>query len=140
VAWTLLNVVSFWWLEFQFTYPRWTFATFGFVLFYAAMYYLLSSILFPDDLGEHETFKAYFLSRRYWFFGLLALSELLDVVDTWIKGAEHLSALAPAYVIRISGFMVLCVLAARSRSTRVHGVLVILALAYELSFFGRYFG
>jgi hypothetical protein len=139
VAWALLNVVTFWWWEFRLSQVHWTFAIYGFVLFYAAMYYLLASLLFPDDLGEFADFKAYFLSRRLWFFGLLALTELLDVVDTWIKGDEHLAALGPAYIARIAGFMVLCVIGARTRSGRLHGLCVALALAYELSFFGRYF-
>jgi hypothetical protein len=140
VAWALLNVVTFWWWEFRLIHVDWSFAIYGFVLFYAAMYYLLASLLFPDDLGDYANFKAYFLSRRAWFFGLLALTELLDVVDTWIKGSEHLSALGPAYVIRIAGFLVLCAVAARTRNGRLHGLYVLLALAYELSFFSRYFG
>ena len=140
VAWALLNVVTFWWWEFRLSYLHWTFAIYGFVLFYASMYYLLSSLLFPDDLGDYGNFRSYFLSRRLWFFGILAFTELLDVVDTWIKGSEHLSALGLAYVVRIAGFMVLCALAARTRNGRLQGLYVILALAYELSFFGRYFG
>ena len=141
VAWALLNVVTFWWWEFRLSQlEHWTFSLYGFVLFYAAMYYLLSSLLFPDDLGDYGNFRAYFLSRRYWFFGLLALTELLDVVDTWIKGAEHVSALGPAYVVRIVGFLVLCAFAARTRNGRLHGAFVIVALIYELSFFTRYYG
>ena len=141
VAWALLNVVTFWWWEFRLSQlEHWTFALYGFLLVYAAMYYLLSSLLFPDDLGDYGNFQSYFLSRRLWFFGILALTELLDVVDTWIKGAEHLSALGPAYVIRIAGFLVLCVFAARTRNSWLQGLYVILALLYELSFFGRYFG
>jgi hypothetical protein len=87
VAWALLNVVTFWWWEFRLSFVQhWTFALYIFVCVYASMYYFLSALLFPQDLDEYQGYQDYFLSRRRWFFGFVALTEALDVVDTLIKG------------------------------------------------------
>ena len=40
-----------------------------FVVGYAMFLYLLSVILFPDDLGEYSGFRDYFYARRRWFLG-----------------------------------------------------------------------
>ena len=47
-------------------------------------------MLLPDDVDEYGGYRAYFMSRRKWFFAILACAFAVDVVDSWIKGAEHL--------------------------------------------------
>ena len=139
VAWALFNVITFWWWEFQLSrITHWTFPVYVFVCLYASMYFLLASLLFPDDLAGYDTYQDYFLARRAWFFGVLAVTEALDVVDSWIKGAEHLDFLGTAYLIEVAGFIGLCLVAMRIRSLKFHAAFVIGALAYEASFFGRY--
>jgi hypothetical protein len=94
VAWALVNVVTFWWWEFRLSLiPHWTFGLYLFVCAYASMYYFLSVLLFPQDLEEYAGYQDYFLSRRRWFFGFAALTEALDVVDSLIKGEDHLRSL-----------------------------------------------
>jgi hypothetical protein len=140
VAWALLNVVTFWWWEFRLSYVQhWTFALYIFVCVYASMYYFLSALLFPQDLDEYQGFQDYFLSRRRWFFGFVALTEALDVVDTLIKGDGHLQSLGLEYLPRIGIFILLCAVAATTRNLRFHALFVFAAFAYELSFFGRYY-
>jgi hypothetical protein len=72
-------------------------------------------------------------------FGVIALTEGLDVIDTWIKGGEHFISLGPAYILRITGFVVLCIVAARTRNLTFHALFVIGGLIYELAFFSRYY-
>jgi hypothetical protein len=140
VAWALLNVVSFWWWEFLLSsVEHWSFGLYVFIVVYATMYFFLSVLLFPGDLGDYCGYEDYFLSRRVWFFGFVALTEALDVVDTWIKGAEHLQALGPEYVVRIGGFLVLCAVGAATRSRPIQAVLVVVGLLFEVSFFTRNF-
>ena len=140
VAWALLNVVTFWWWEFRLSFVQhWTFALYAFVCVYASMYYFLSALLFPQDLDEYQGFQDYFLSRRRWFFGFVALTEALDVVDTLIKGDGHLQSLGLEYLPRIGIFILLCAVAATTRNLRFHALFVFAAFAYELSFFGRYY-
>jgi hypothetical protein len=109
VAWALLNVVTFWWWEFRLSHvPHWTFSLYFFVCVYASMYFFLSALLFPQDLAEYTGYQDYFLSRRRWFFGFAALTEALDVVDTWIKGDAHLQSFGPEYLASIGIFIMLC--------------------------------
>ena len=84
-------------------------------------------------------YQDYFLSRRVWFFSFLAVSEALDVVDTWIKGAEHFWSFGTEYIVHISTFIVLCGVAASTRNLTFHVVFVITALLYEASVFVRSF-
>jgi len=74
-----------------------------------------------------------------WFFGFVALTEALDVVDTLIKGDGHLQSLGLEYLPRIGIFILLCAVAATTRNLRFHALFVFAAFAYELSFFGRYY-
>ncbi|WP_312014674.1 MULTISPECIES: hypothetical protein [unclassified Bradyrhizobium] len=141
VAWALLNVVTFWWWEFRLSLvQQWTFGLYAFVCVYTSMYYFLSALLFPQDLDDYQGYQDYFLDRRRWFFGLIALTEALDVVDTLIKGEQHLRFLGPEYLPRIGAFVALCAVAAITRNPRFHKLFVFDAIAYEISFFGRYYG
>ena len=74
-----------------------------------------------------------------WFFGFVALTEALDVVDTLIKGDGHLQSLGLEYLPRIGIFILLCAVAATTRNLRFHAPFVFAAFAHELSFFGRYY-
>jgi hypothetical protein len=140
VAWTLLNVISFWWWEFRLSLvAHWTFALYVFMCVYTSMYFLLAVLVFPDDLEGYEGYEDYFLSRRGWFFGVMALTEALDVVDTLIKGSEHMRSLGVVYPVRILGFIALCLVAARTRSRWFQAAFVVSALIYEISFFSRSF-
>ncbi|MBV9631836.1 MAG: hypothetical protein JO230_27330, partial [Xanthobacteraceae bacterium] len=94
---------------------------------------------FPDDLREYDGYQDYFLSRRIWFFGFVALTELLDVVDTLIKGTDYLRALGPEYPIRIALFIILCGAAAATPNRAFHLIFVLVGLAYEIIFFVRHY-
>jgi hypothetical protein len=136
VAWALLNVITFWWWEFSLSLiPRWNFGLYFFVVIYSSMYFFLSVLLFPAEVSEYAGYQDYFLSRRVWFFGCVALTALLDVVDTWIKGAEYLRSLGSEYPLRIIAFVVLCAFAARTRNLAFQYAFVLLALVYEAIFF-----
>jgi hypothetical protein len=140
VGWALLNVITFWWWEFRLSFiPRWNFGLYFFIVIYSSMYYFLSMILFPDNIMEFDGYQEYFWSRRVWFFGLVALTMALDVLDTSIKGSEHWRSLGPEYPIRIIAFLVLCAIAARTRNLAFHTIFVFIALLYELSFFSRHY-
>ncbi|MCK1516775.1 hypothetical protein IVB22_30565 [Bradyrhizobium sp. 190] len=141
VAWALLNVVTFWWWEFRLSLVQhWTFGLYFFVCVYASMYYFLSVLLFPQDLDEYKGYEDYFLSRRRWFFGFAALTEALDVVDTWIKGEAHLRSLGLEYLLSVGAFVLLCAVAATTRNLRFHMLFAFGAVLYEISFFARNYG
>jgi len=103
------------------------------------MYYFLSVLLFPDNIGEYDGYQDYFLSRRAWFFGFAAMTMALDIVDTLIKRSEHWRSLGLEYPGRIIAFLMLCAVAARTRNLAFHTIFILIALLYELSFFSRHF-
>jgi len=141
LGWTLLlflMVIHFWWYEFHLrSIERMTFPIYFFVLVYGSAHFILCALLYPDDIEEYGGYEDYFLSRRAWFFGLLATMQALDLVDTAIKGDGYLAALGSEYPVRNVAFAVLSVAAILIRDRRFHLALVAVALLYEISWIWR---
>lgn len=81
-------LIQFWWWEF-----KWTtldadvdFALYGFLVLYAVALFLLVVILVPHRLSVVDDSWEYFLSIRPWFFGGLLVLNVIDLVDTFMKG------------------------------------------------------
>ncbi len=112
VAFMILEVLHFWWFEFSLGLVHaWTFERFVFVVAFASVHFVLATILFPDDLWEYGTLRAYFNARKTWFLGLLLLLLFCDQVDTILKGAAHYKSLGPSYPIK-QAFIALMAIAA----------------------------
>lgn len=143
LAWVfsmLLMLVHFWWWEFRlFQIPHWTFEWYLFLIFYVVVLYLLCTLLFPDQMDEYAGFRDYFLSRRKWFFGLLALSYMLDFGDTLFKGHDHFSSFGIEYPLRNACYVVVCLVAIGVRSVWFHGVFAVVNLLYQVSWILRQF-
>ena len=107
------------------------------VIVYASMFFLQAALLFPNDIEGYDSYGDYFIARRTLFFGIFALAEVMDVVDTLIKGTEHLRSLGPEYLVRTGVFLVLCLVAARTRNLKFHGVFAAAALLYEVIYIPR---
>jgi len=132
--------VFWWWFEFQLRLtPVWTFQLYAFVLGYAFLIYLICTLLFPSDLGDHQDFKAYFLSRRRWFFAMLITLLVVDVLDTLAKGTAHFASLGIEYPLAQAGLVVLCIVGMVSPRERVQAVVAILALGYLVLRVTRFF-
>lgn len=128
----LVTLFHFWWWEFALSrVGPWHFPQFVFVVGYSAVLYLLCAILFPDDIAEYSGYRDYFLSRRRWFFGILAVTLLLDVADSWLKGPDHLLELGTGYMIKTGASVLLCGVAALVTSRRFQWALVLVALAVQ---------
>ena len=134
----LLSMMHFWWWEFSLSHLQvWRFETYVFVVGYAALYYFLCAVLFPDDLAEYTGYRDYFMSRRRWFFALLATTYLVDVADTWIKGQEHLTAQGYEYAVRTAAYVVLCAVASLTTNARFHVAFAMVSLTYQISWILR---
>ncbi|MBB3280168.1 hypothetical protein [Mitsuaria sp. BK037] len=128
----LVTLIHFWWWEFALSrVAPWHFEQFVFVVGYSAVLYLLCAILFPDDIAEYGGYRDYFLSRRRWFFGILAASLLLDVADSWLKGPAYLQGLGAEYGVKTAASVVLCGIAALVANQRFQWALVLVALAVQ---------
>ena len=140
VVWTLVSLVTFWWWEFRLVeVHRWTFEIYLFVITYCATWFLLCALLFPDSMLDYTSYEDFFYSRRGWFFGLLATTYLLDVVDTLLKGPEHFARFGNEYLFRTPVFVVLCIAAIVVHDRRFHIAFVAAALIYQISFILRLF-
>ena len=140
VASVLLMLVHFWWWEFGlYAIETWTFGKYLFIIFYANTLYLLCALLFPDSMLDYTSYEDFFYSRRAWFFGLLAATYLLDVLDTLLKWPEHFARFGNEYLFRTPVFVALCIAAILVRDRRFHIAFVTAALIYQISFILRLF-
>jgi hypothetical protein len=134
----LLWIIHFWWWEFRLALvTQWTFAIYFFIIFYAILFYFLCTLLFPSDLQDYSGYEEYFLSRRYWFFGILAATFVADIVDTNLKGSPYLHSLGVAYPIRIAVGLAVCSIALFTRSRRVQLALLTVSLLYQVFYILR---
>ncbi len=140
VGFLLLSVVHFWWLEFGLrSVPVWTFEKYLFVIFYAGLYFMLCTLLFPDSIEEYSGYQDYFISRRTWFFSLLAVLYLTDIGDTLLKGWSHYELYGLEYPIQAGVFIILSIIAAITPNLKFHTFFAIAALIYQLTFTLRHF-
>lgn len=140
-AYMFFTLVFFWWWEFQFnTLETWTFELYLFIIVYAVALYLTVVVLNPKDLPEGGDFKRYYYDRRAWFFGLLVVLGVLDLIDTAAKGTDHLMTLGPEYWSYLVITTLLYLAAMRSTNERFHGFLAVGSLMYMLSWALRMYG
>lgn len=134
VAFVFLYLVSFWWWEFKLDRVEidWTLGVYLFIIFYAVLLYLLAVVLVPRDMDGVADSWEYFLASRRWFFGLLALIFLVDIPDTFLKGADW--GLRPLYVAQVALFFLICAVGAASRRRSVQLLLVVVAHAVNLGY------
>ncbi|WP_295042669.1 hypothetical protein [uncultured Paracoccus sp.] len=123
IVWSLallLGVIHFWWWEFSLRLiTHWTFWTYIFILSYASLFFLMSTLLYPDHISDHAEREEYFIRRRIAFFALFALSFAFDIGDTMIKGKEHFASLGEWYLVRTGVGVTIALVAMRSKNTRI---------------------
>jgi hypothetical protein len=128
----LLELALFWWWEFALSrIPSWSFGVFLFLIGYAVVLYLLAALLFPDSIAEYAGYEDFFIKRRRWFFGLLAVAFLLDVVDTLIKGLDHWSQLSSDYLLQVPIGLAFCVVGSIWADRRLQIAIAITHLVYQ---------
>jgi len=135
---TLLLLLHFWWWEFELAGVKgWNFGVYVVVLYYAVVNFLMCALLFPTDLAEYKGYRDYFLSRRRWFFGLLAMGFLVDAVDTALKGPGYVASLGREYPVRIVVYLALCAVAAVVKDARFHLAFAAANVVYQVSYIVR---
>jgi hypothetical protein len=138
VAVVLVSAVHFWWFEYGLVRIRpWQFELFVFVLFYAFLFYLMATLLIPDRIDEYADYEDYFISRRGWFFGLLATTAPVDLVDTLAKGPTYYHSLGGEYPVRLGVLLLVCAIGLWTRNRRVQLALAAFYLLYLLSWILR---
>ena len=141
VGYMFFNMVFFWWWEFALAEIEvWLFQDYLFIVFYAVVLYLMSAMLFPSDLRDYDGFEDYFLSRRRWFFGLLAMTFVIDLYDTWLKGRDHFESLGTDYFVMSVFYLTVSAVAIASKRQVVHAVIAVLAFCYQVAWSFMFWG
>jgi multisubunit Na+/H+ antiporter MnhC subunit len=133
-------MVQFWWWEF-----KWTtlgtdvdFRLYSFLVLYAVSLFMIAVILVPHHLTVVEDSWTYFLSIRLWFFGGLLGLNVLDVVDTFMKGWEWgLRQSYTWYALAVTACGIIGLLTTRRRVHIAMG-LVLVAWSNGLTFYEQF--
>ena len=132
-AYMFFNMAFWWWWQFNLgKLEVWYFPNYFFILIYAVLLYLICALLFPADLDDYTGFEDYFMSRRAWFFGLIAMTNVVDLYDTWLKGEEHFANAGMPYLILTSVNFTGAVIAAITPNRVYHAFLAVAAMAYQV--------
>ena len=95
----LLWIIHFWWWEYRLQSVQViTFAVYLFLICFCCLFYFLCVLLNPPSIDEYGGFEEYFISRRRWFFGLLAVTYAVDLIDNLVGDGHVTRALRDARV------------------------------------------
>lgn len=138
VIFLFISIIHFWWYEFHLSLvSEWTFPIYFFLILYTMIFAALTALLFPDQMNDYGGFEQYFDLRKKWFFGLLALTFLIDLGDTLIKGRQYFVSLGVEYPIHQAIFFLASIGAIFISGKRVQLILVSVAVVYQLSWILR---
>lgn len=141
LGWVLsmfLYIIHFWWWEYRLqSLQVITFAVYLFLICFCCLFYFLCVLLNPPSIDEYGGFEEYFISRRVWFFGLLAVTYAVDLIDTWLKGGAYFHSLGWEYPTRNVVYIVLCIVAAMTANRRFQAAFVTVGLIYQITWIFR---
>ncbi len=124
-----------WWILFRWqSWTDWNFFFFVFLLASPTIAFLMCVILFHEPLSEHSDFKQHFFGNRRWFFALGAVLPLLDLIDTSLKGYEHLAAQGVIYPVTIGLITALSIAGLATQNEKYHKFFSVFFFVYLLAF------
>jgi heme/copper-type cytochrome/quinol oxidase subunit 4 len=135
----ILLTAIVWWTAYRWRITaRWTFPLFLWLLLAPTLLYLISSLLIPDQEERRSiaNWQTYFFDNHRRIFLLLASMFPLDLIDTFLKGAEHFRAQGPLYLATMILWTVLCLTAAFTKRKVFHAGFAVFFLIYNLIFVG----
>lgn len=90
-----LFIIHFWWWEYRLqSLAVISFGVYLFLISFCCLFFFLCVLIFPTTLEDYGGYEEYFISRRRWFFGMLAVTYVVDFCDTLLKGKAYLAGLA----------------------------------------------
>lgn len=141
LGWALsmfLFIIHFWWWEYRLhALAVISFGVYLFLISFCCLFFFLCVLLFPTSVEEYGGYEEYFISRRRWFFGLLAATYAVDLLDTVLKGEAYFQSLGLEYPLRNAVYIALCIAAAVTANRRFHAAFVVLGLIYQLTWIFR---
>ena len=90
VAFIFTWLLNFWWWEFKWNdlTSEFGLGLFMFLALYSIALFSVAVILVPYRLTIVDDSWVYFLSIRSWFYGGLLVLNVIDLIDTFMKGTE----------------------------------------------------
>jgi hypothetical protein len=138
VASMFLFIIHFWWWEYRLqSLAVISFGVYLFLISFCCLFFFLCVLIIPTTLEDYGGYEEYFISRRRWFFGMLAVTYVVDFLDTLLKGKAYLAALGWEYPVRNAVFIALSIVAAWTANRRFHAVFVSVGLLYQISWIFR---
>ncbi|MBO9099644.1 MULTISPECIES: hypothetical protein [unclassified Rhizobium] len=138
VVFLLITIIHFWWYEFNLRLVTiWTFPIYFFLIVYAMLYAALTALLFPDQMSEYSGYEQYFEARKRWFYGVFALTFIIDLGDSLIKGSDYFAALGTEYLFRQSIFAFCAVAAMFVPGKGFQALFLIVGTLYQISWILR---
>ncbi len=138
VASMFLFIIHFWWWEYRLqSLAVISFGVYLFLISFCCLFFFLCVLIFPTTIEDYGGYEEYFISRRRWFFGMLAVTYVVDFLDTLLKGKAYLVALGWEYPARNAVYIVLCIIAAWTANRRFHAVFVSAGLIYQITWIFR---
>jgi hypothetical protein len=136
----LLTVIIVWWVQYRWrNAPHWTLFLFLWLLVAPLILYLVAALLFPtsqDDVVVTDWREHYYANNRK-IFALFGLTFGIDLCDTLMKGFAYFASLGPLYYGSMSLHMVLCAIAAITKSPRYHAAFAVFYLLYNAAMLGN---
>ena len=133
VVYMFFTVVWWWWWQIALSSMTvWTLGLYIYITCFSVILYFICALLFPSDMGDYDGYRDYFLSRRRWFFGLLATAYIVDVGDTLLKGVDYFAGLGLSYPIIMCVIIIGCAVAAFTRDERFQGSFAVVALGTQI--------
>ncbi|MDE4601621.1 hypothetical protein [Sinorhizobium meliloti] len=140
VLFMFVFLVHFWWWEYHLhSLAVIDVSVYLFVILYSCVFFLLCVFLFPTTLDEYSGYEHYFMSRRAWFFGFLAIAFAVDLIDTALKGKAYFQSFGIEYPLRNATYIALCIIAAVTPDRRFHASFLVGAVLYQLTWMYRAF-
>jgi hypothetical protein len=138
VASMFLFIIHFWWWEYRLqSLAVISFGVYLFLISFCCLFFFLCVLIFPTTIEDYGGYEEYFISRRRWFFGMLAVTYVVDFLDTLLKGKAYLAALGWEYPARNAVYIVLCIMGAWTANRRFHAVFVSAGLIYQITWIFR---
>ncbi|MGO4194168.1 hypothetical protein AB4Z13_02245 [Rhizobium sp. YAF28] len=138
VASMFLFIIHFWWWEYRLqSLAVISFGVYLFLISFCCLFFFLCVLIFPTTIEDYGGYEEYFISRRRWFFGMLAVTYVVDFLDTLLKGKAYLVALGWEYPARNAVYIVLCIAGAWTANRRFHAVFVSAGLIYQITWIFR---
>jgi hypothetical protein len=134
-----MTVIIAWWVQYRWrNIEHWTLFLVLWLLVAPVTLYLACALLFPNEQeGEPITdWRQHFYEHHRGIFILIAMNFVVDIVDTLLKGWERFLSLGPLYAGSMLMFIVLCAIAAFTKSVRYHGAFALFYFVYNGAMLG----